>query len=251
VCDEHLTDGLTGGSTRKLTSGGSSLADLMSSFSSRTTLTDSGICSAILGSTDLDLVSLAVVAAKSPVGSEDNGAKDDEEVEDDEDSRSCGSHSDTSDDASDIPSSDSDCHINDLEDRLDLLDEQDEQPKTAVEGSVAQQDNDASEYDCIEIAVTDATAAAAVTAAVAKQQQILSKLFNQVIEKDGSVVRKTLDSGIYRSVNQTLSLFIEPQDILKRMEASEFDEYLLFPHLGGSEGEELAAEPLDAVDSSI
>ena len=72
-----------------------------------------------------------------------------------------------------------------------------------------------------------------------------------MIEKDGSVVRKTLDSGIYRSVNQTLSLFIEPQDILKRMEASEFDEYLLFPHLGGSEGEELAAEAFDAVDSSI
>ena len=43
------------------------------------------------------------------------------------------------------------------------------------------------------------------------------------------MTRKKLDYGIYRSINQTLSLFIEPNDILKQMDASEYDEYNLFP----------------------
>jgi len=47
-------------------------------------------------------------------------------------------------------------------------------------------------------------------------------------EKDGSVsMRKSLECGIYCSVNQTSSLFIEPQDVLKPME--QFAEYTLFP----------------------
>jgi len=54
--------------------------------------------------------------------------------------------------------------------------------------------------------------------------------FNQVMEKDGSIVRKKLDYGIYKSVNQTLSLFIEPHDVLKQLEPSEYDEYVLFPN---------------------
>lgn len=53
--------------------------------------------------------------------------------------------------------------------------------------------------------------------------------YNQVIEKDGSMVRKKLEYGIYRSINQTLSLFIEPQDILKQMDTNEYEEYNLFP----------------------
>jgi hypothetical protein len=50
------------------------------------------------------------------------------------------------------------------------------------------------------------------------------------MEKDGSIVRKKLDYGIYKSVNQTLSLFIEPHDVLKQLEPSEYDEYVLFPN---------------------
>jgi len=53
---------------------------------------------------------------------------------------------------------------------------------------------------------------------------------NQVIEKDGSILRKKLEFGIYRSINQTLSLFIEPQDILKKIDCDEYNEYLLFPN---------------------
>ncbi len=55
--------------------------------------------------------------------------------------------------------------------------------------------------------------------------------YNQVVEKDGSVSRKKLQYGcIYRSVNQTMSLFIEPNDILKQMDPEEYDEYILFPN---------------------
>jgi hypothetical protein len=57
-----------------------------------------------------------------------------------------------------------------------------------------------------------------------------AKIFNQVMEKDGSILRKKLDYGIYRSVNQTLSLFIEPQDVLKKVDADEYEEYSLFPN---------------------
>lgn len=54
-------------------------------------------------------------------------------------------------------------------------------------------------------------------------------IYNQVIEEDGSVARKKLSAGIYKSMNQTLSLFIEPNDVLKPMDADEFNEYVLFP----------------------
>lgn len=54
--------------------------------------------------------------------------------------------------------------------------------------------------------------------------------YNNVIEKDGTVTRKKLNNGIYRSMNQTLSLFIEPHDILKQMDYDEFNEYILFPN---------------------
>lgn len=57
-----------------------------------------------------------------------------------------------------------------------------------------------------------------------------AKIFNQVMEKDGSILRKKLDYGIYRSVNQTLSLFIEPQDVLKKVDDDEYEEYSLFPN---------------------
>lgn len=114
----------------------------------------------------------------------------DEENDDDDD---CSSDCDTSDDASDIPSEadgDSDC-LNDL----DLLDE------NFLNG------ND-SGYEVVEEACR----------------------YNQVVEKDGSIIRKKLDSGIYKSINQTLSLFIEPHDILKQIDTEEFDEYSLFPN---------------------
>lgn len=57
-----------------------------------------------------------------------------------------------------------------------------------------------------------------------------AKMFNQVLEKDGSILRKKLDYGIYRSINQTFSLFIEPQDVLKKIDTEEYIEYSLFPN---------------------
>jgi len=55
-------------------------------------------------------------------------------------------------------------------------------------------------------------------------------LYTQVVDNDGSVARKKLTSGIYKSMNQTLSLFIEPNDVLKPMSADEYNEYVLFPN---------------------
>jgi len=56
-----------------------------------------------------------------------------------------------------------------------------------------------------------------------------SNRYNQVIDKDGTVIRKKLENGTYKSINQTLSLFIEPHDILKQIDQDEYDEYSLFP----------------------
>lgn len=61
-------------------------------------------------------------------------------------------------------------------------------------------------------------------------EQATAQIFNQIMEKDGTILRKKLDFGIYRSINQTLSLFIEPQDVLKKVEADEYEEYSLFPN---------------------
>lgn len=55
-------------------------------------------------------------------------------------------------------------------------------------------------------------------------------IFNQVMEKDGSILRKKLDYGIYRSINKTLSLFIEPHDVLKKVDTNDYEEYSLFPN---------------------
>jgi len=57
-----------------------------------------------------------------------------------------------------------------------------------------------------------------------------AQIFNQVMEKDGTILRKKLDFGIYRSINKTLSLFIEPQDVLKKLNHDEYEEYSLFPN---------------------
>jgi len=62
------------------------------------------------------------------------------------------------------------------------------------------------------------------------QDCIEPKKFNQIIEKDGSLARKKLEYGIYRSINHTFSLFIEPQDILKKLDSDEYEEYVLFPN---------------------
>ena len=117
----------------------------------------------------------------------------DDEIEDedeDDDDDDCSSDCDTSDDASDIPS-EADGDSDCLND-LDLLDE------NFLNGT---------EYECDEEA----------------------KYFNQVMDKDGSVSRKKLEYGIYKSVNSTLSLFIEPNDVLKQVDADEIYEYSLFP----------------------
>lgn len=114
--------------------------------------------------------------------------------EDDDDD--CDSNCDTSDDASEIPT-DSDC-LNDL----DLIEEF---PLESDCGTSSTSNSCSDDY--IELI-----------------------RYNQVIEKDGTMVRKKLEYGIYRSINQTLSLFIEPNDILKHMDTSEYEEYNLFPN---------------------
>lgn len=101
--------------------------------------------------------------------------------------------SDTSDDASDIP--DSEC-LDDLASLEDLEDPY----------SLEQQQQQT------------------------KESEQAINIFNQVMEKDGSILRKKLDYGIYRSINQTLSLFIEPQDVLKKIDTDEYEEYSLFPN---------------------
>lgn len=114
----------------------------------------------------------------------------DDEIDDEEDDDDCSSDCDTSDDASDIPS-EADGDSDCLND-LDLLDE------NFLNGS---------DFECDEEA----------------------KYFNQVMEKDGSIIRKKLDNGIYKSVNATYSLYIEPHDVLKQVDMDEFDQYSLFP----------------------
>jgi len=114
----------------------------------------------------------------------------DDEIEDEDDDDDCSSDCDTSDDASDIPS-EADGDSDCLND-LDLLDE------NFLNGT---------DYECDEEA----------------------KYFNQVMEKDGSIIRKKLENGIYKSVNTTNSLYIEAHDVLKQVDMDEFDEYSLFP----------------------
>jgi hypothetical protein len=75
-----------------------------------------------------------------------------------------------------------------------------------------------------------------------KQPLSMLSSYNQIMEKDGTIVRRKCDIGkIYRSVNQTNSLFIEPNDILKQIEDGDYTEYCLFPH----------GETLDDIASSI
>lgn len=118
----------------------------------------------------------------------------------DADDDECESNCDTSDDASEIPT-DSDC-LNDL----DLMN--DEFPLESGD-------------DCCDSACSSGND---------DSSSVELNRYNQVIDKEGNMARKKLDYGIYRSINQTLSLFIEPNDILKQMDASEYDEYNLFPN---------------------
>ena len=60
-------------------------------------------------------------------------------------------------------------------------------------------------------------------------QQVIVDKFIQILEKDGSVVRKKIDYGIYCSVNESRTLFIEPHDVLKPMANHEYEQYNLFP----------------------
>lgn len=108
----------------------------------------------------------------------------DDDLSDDDDD--CVSNSDTSDDASEIPTDSEGLTDLDILDDLEV---------------------DSACHECVE-----------------------PKKFIQTIEKDGSLVRKKLDYGIYRSINHTFSLFIEPQDILKKLDSDEYDEYVLFPN---------------------
>ena len=124
------------------------------------------------------------------------------EDEDDDQNNECSSQCDTSVDASEIPDNLSEVSDNEVD--------QDDS------------DDDLSDIDL------DFKLAEAEEAEKATVLEPLTK-YNQVLEEDGTVARKKLNSGIYKSVNETLSLFIEPHDILKKMQMDEFDEYSLFP----------------------
>jgi hypothetical protein len=69
--------------------------------------------------------------------------------------------------------------------------------------------------------------------------------YNQVLQKDGTMLRQKLDIGIYQSVNQTLSLFVEPHDILRQLDADEYEEYTLFPQDAATKLD----EQLDMIES--
>lgn len=117
------------------------------------------------------------------------------EIEDCDDSDS---DCDTADDASDIPT-DTEC-LDDIDDLIDenfLLNEEEKANCGQVGSSLSIPSFD---------------------------------VYNQVVEDDGSVARKKLSAGIYKCMNQTLSLFIEPNDVLKPMSSEEYNEYVLFPN---------------------
>jgi len=128
---------------------------------------------------------------------DDMGSNNGDDDDDDEDDCRSSGDSDTSDDASDIPT-DSDS-LNDI----DILEDT---------------HNETESHDNAEMSLLKPSPPPAS-----------SSSFNQVINKDGSIVRKKLESGIYCSVNKTFTFFIEPQDVLKRVELSEYNEYTLFP----------------------
>jgi hypothetical protein len=146
----------------------------------------------------------------------DEEEDEDEDDLDDDNNGDCSSDCDTSVDASDMP--DENLSTTSSSDDLNDLD---------LDFELAAAEENASKQDMVAL------------------EPLLK--FNQVLESDGTVLRKKLNSGIYKSVNETASLFIEPHDVLKRMEMNEFDEYSLFPH--GHNNEEFNFE--DNLDSLV
>lgn len=128
-----------------------------------------------------------------------NLTKKDGDEEDNNEESDCDQESDcdTSDDASEIPS-DTEC-LNEID---DLIDENFLMNAGIEDEKASDQEPNVIHFD----------------------------VYNQVVEDDGSVCRKKLTAGIYKSMNQTLSLFIEPNDVLKPMSADEYNEYVLFPN---------------------
>jgi hypothetical protein len=141
---------------------------------------------------------------------------DESDNDDDDDANDCSSECDTSDDASELP----DENLSTATSAADLYELDDDNDND--------DDDDNDDLNDLDLDFELAAAAEADELKVSRLEPLIK--YNQVLEDDGSVLRKKLDSGIYKSVNETASLFIEPHDVLKRMEMNEFDEYNLFPH---------------------
>lgn len=147
---------------------------------------------------------------------------------------------DTSEDASDIPdenlsttSSADESDFNDLD--FDEL---------AAENKPSEEEDDDQEVDELLKFVSNPMEMCKSEPSLTMIAPIVPQFNFQVIDEDGTVLRKQLNSGIYKSVNQTMSLFIEPHDVLKRVD--EFDEYSLFPN-GSSSPINFIVEPIFAL----
>jgi hypothetical protein len=123
--------------------------------------------------------------------------------EDDDDLRSCMSSSDTSDDASLI----NDDFTND--DTIETSIAQNVQ-KLDGEDEVDEDYNSINYYNM-------------------HSDHKTTKYTQQLIKDVESLMKKTLDIGIYSCSNSTNSFFVEPEDVLRPLKQDDYNEYQLFP----------------------
>lgn len=142
-----------------------------------------------------------------------------EDVEDEEDDRDvddCSSDCDTSDDASDIPEEQEEDHQ-----------EVDEEQQNVQNSSI----DSLNDLDLDQITNELHNLSACLLTEQKPEMQMYEALIkhSQVMDKDGCVKRMQLNPGcVYTSVNESHSLFIEPNDVLKKLEIDEVEEYNLF-----------------------
>jgi RNA recognition motif-containing protein len=148
-----------------------------------------------------------------------NLEEEDEEDEHDADVDDCSSDCDTSDDASDIP------------EEQEVEDDHDDE-------EVEEQNVQNSSIDSLnDLDLDEITNELHNLSCLTEQQQQKPEVqmyealikHSQVMDKDGCVKRMQLNPGcVYTSVNESHSLFIEPNDVLKKLEVDEVEEYNLF-----------------------
>ena len=118
-----------------------------------------------------------------------------------------------------IDANDDNLSQNGDEDDIDVDNDEDDDCDTSVDASDIPSDTDSlADLDLDENFLFDEP-----------NEEVIIDKYIQILENDGTVARKKLDYGIYCSVNETRTLFIEPNDILKQMKNDEYEEYNLFP----------------------